>query len=117
MGTSQSRDQRNSTSSTNGGGASSGGRLSFFSKSSHNHGHHTRPLKEHKRHGVVTVRINAINNNRRNSEGPPSQVITPKGAILFGSLSNPVAIQNGKSNFIFLLISLWFSLTLFFFYS
>lgn len=91
MGTGQSRDQRHSTSSASG----SPGRLSLFSKSSNgNNGH--RPLKEHKRHGVVTVRVSAMNNTRRNSEGQVNQVITPKGAILYGSLFNPAVIQNGK---------------------
>ncbi len=92
MGTGQSRDQRNSTVSVGGGG-----RLSLFSKSSSGN----RPLREHKRHGVVTVRINSVNNNRRNSEGQLSHVITPKGAILYGSLFNPAVIQNGKSKFIY----------------
>ncbi len=53
-------------------------------------------LREHKRHGVVTVKINAMNNNRRNSEAQLNHVITPKGAILYGTLFNPSAIQKGK---------------------
>lgn len=53
-------------------------------------------LREHKRHGMVTVKINCVNNNRRNSEGQINHVITPKGAILYGSLFNPAVLQKGK---------------------
>jgi hypothetical protein len=52
-------------------------------------------LKERKRHGFVTVKLNSVNSNRRVSESATPQIITPRGAILFGSLFNPAVIQNG----------------------
>ena len=61
-------------------------------------GNPKQTLREHKRHGVVTVKINAMNNNRRNSEAQLNHVISPKGAILYGTLFNPTAIQKGKTS-------------------
>lgn len=53
-------------------------------------------LREHKRHGFVTVKINSNNPNRRPNEAVINHIITPKGSILYGSLFSPTAIVKGK---------------------
>ena len=67
----------------------------FKTPSSSSMGVTQRRLKEHKRHGFVVVKIHSVNSSRRNSDAHINHVITPKGAILFGSLFNPAVIQNG----------------------
>lgn len=53
--------------------------------------------KEHKRHGVVTMKMTLHNPTRRNSEQHITQTITPKGCILYGSLAfDPAVVQHGK---------------------
>lgn len=54
-----------------------------------------KQLKEHKRYGFVTVKINSVHSNRRNGDGVMNQIVTPKGCILYGSLYNPLPIQKG----------------------
>jgi len=51
--------------------------------------------KEHKRHGVVTMKMTLHNPTRRNSEQHITQTITPKGCILYGSLAfDPAVVQH-----------------------
>jgi hypothetical protein len=57
--------------------------------------HKSKLLREHKRHGFVSVKINASNSGRRLGEGQITNIVTPKGAILYGSLFNPSSIQRG----------------------
>lgn len=52
-------------------------------------------MKEHKRHGIVVVKIMNAANNRRNNNHT-THVITPKGSVLFGSVYNPNIIQKGS---------------------
>ena len=54
-----------------------------------------KPLREHKRHGIVTVKINSPASGRRGSDAQITHVVSPKGAILYGSLFNPSLIQRG----------------------
>lgn len=49
-------------------------------------------LKEHKRHGVVVVKVNVGAANRRGGDNPLTHVITPKGAIIFGNHLNPTGM-------------------------
>jgi hypothetical protein len=60
-----------------------------------------RLLKEHKRHGVVTIKLNSNTSGRRLGEQQITHVVTPKGAILYGSLFNPNPIQRGEFPFPF----------------
>ena len=60
------------------------------------HGGSKSILREHKRHGLVTVKIANVNNNRRDNLGQINHIISPKGAILYGTLFNPNIIQKGK---------------------
>ena len=54
--------------------------------------------REHKRHGVVTLRMNNIAPNRQHDV--ITHKITPKGCILYGaSQFNPAVIQNGEVSF------------------
>ena len=54
--------------------------------------------KEHKRHGVVTMKMTLHNPTRRNSEQHITQTITPKGCILYGSLAfDPAVVQHGMA--------------------
>ena len=53
------------------------------------------PLREHKRHGFVTVKVHSNNPNRRPNEGVVSHIISPKGSILYGSLHSPTQIVKG----------------------
>jgi hypothetical protein len=94
---------------------SGGFRASRFSNTStDNPNPKGRFLKEHKRHGVVTVKINSTNSGRRLGESQVSHVITPKGSILYGSLFNPAPIQRGRSsqvpNMIFLIYLLFIAI-------
>ena len=53
--------------------------------------------REHKRHGVVTLKMVSANPVRRGAETIVTHTITPKGCILFGSQHfNPAVVQNGK---------------------
>lgn len=55
------------------------------------------PLREHKRFGVVVVKYQSTSGaTRRGPDGTVSQVVTPRGVILYGSLYNPTSIQKGK---------------------
>ena len=50
--------------------------------------------REHKRHGVVTLKMANLTPNRRSDQ--ITHTITPKGCILYGaSMFNPAVIQNG----------------------
>eukprot|EP01033_Poteriospumella_lacustris_P010467 gene10468-7441_t len=52
------------------------------------------PLREHKRFGVVVVKYQSASGaTRRGPDGTVSQVVTPRGVILYGSLYNPTSIQ------------------------
>jgi hypothetical protein len=73
--TSPSRNSRLSTSSDN--GRSSTGKV----------------IREHKRNGVVVVKLNSSAASRRGGDGQITHVVTPKGAILYGSLFNPTGMQ------------------------
>ena len=55
-----------------------------------------RYLKEHKRHGVVTVKMMNMANNRRGAENQLVHVISPKGSIIHGSVYNPALIKKCK---------------------
>lgn len=55
--------------------------------------------KEHKRHGIVTLKMVGANPVRRGAEAIVTHTITPKGCILYGSQNfNPAVVQNGKPN-------------------
>jgi len=68
------------------GSFTSDGRRSFNSNNNK-----PRHLKEHKRHGVVSVKLLSTNNNRSDSQ--VAHVVTPKGSIIFGSAINPALVQ------------------------
>ena len=62
-------------------------------------------LKEHKRFGVVSVKISNItiptntnDRNRLNQEGTVGYIVTPRGSILHGSLSPTSNIQKGNQH-------------------
>lgn len=53
--------------------------------------------KEHKRHGVVTLKMVVSNPTRRSSDTVVTHTITPKGCILYGSLAfDPCVVQQGE---------------------
>lgn len=52
-------------------------------------------FREHKRNGVVVVKLNSSAASRRGGDGQITHVVTPKGAILYGSLFNPTGMQRG----------------------
>lgn len=52
-------------------------------------------VREHKRNGVVVVKLNSSAASRRGGDGQITHVVTPKGAILYGSLFNPTSMQRG----------------------
>ena len=68
----------------------------------------TKPLREKARFGTVLVNITTLSTNRRNVEFPDSHVITPRGAILYGTLCSPRFIQ--RSKFIFFIFNIFFLL-------
>lgn len=72
------------------------GRLSTSSENGRN-GYLNKPqLREHKRYGVVVVKYQSSTGaTRRNPENIVSQVVTPRGVILYGTLYNPTSIQRG----------------------
>lgn len=84
MGTVSSSQQRSSRLST----SSDNGRS----------GHVGKPqIREHKRFGVVVVKYQSSTGaTRRNPENTVSQVVTPRGVILYGTLYNPTGIQRGN---------------------
>jgi hypothetical protein len=58
-------------------------------------------VKEHKRFGVVSVKIAANPNTltiaaARNNNSMIQHSVTPRGAVLYGSLCNPCVIQRGE---------------------
>jgi hypothetical protein len=53
-------------------------------------------LREHKRNGVVQLKISSLTTNRRNQEVTVNHTITPRGSILYGSMCNPLNVQMGK---------------------
>jgi hypothetical protein len=57
--------------------------------------------REHKRHGVVTLKMVSANpNGRRGAEQVVTHTITPKGCILYPSaIFNPAVVQHGKCPF------------------
>lgn len=58
--------------------------------------HPSKMLREHKRYGVVVVKYTSSTGSTRRPDGVVSHVVTPKGAIMYGSLFNPLSIQRGK---------------------
>jgi hypothetical protein len=70
------------------------GRLSTSSENGRN-GYLNKPqLREHKRYGVVVVKYQSSTGaTRRNPDNIVSQVVTPRGVILYGTLYNPTSIQ------------------------
>ncbi|RYH12646.1 hypothetical protein EON65_37685 [archaeon] len=59
-----------------------------------------KPPREHKRFGCVTLKVHTI--NARNAEDQVSHVLTPKGALLYGSLFNPgVVLKVGVDAHVF----------------
>lgn len=53
--------------------------------------------KEHKRHGVVTLKMVVSNPTRRANDQVVTHTITPKGCILYGSLAfDPMVVQQGE---------------------
>jgi len=83
MGNSQGSNQRSASVASEGSVISTGS-----GRSKH--------AREHKRHGVVTLKmVNASTPVRRGSESVITNVITPKGCIIYGSsVFNPAVIQN-----------------------
>jgi hypothetical protein len=71
----------------------------FTSEPATNNKNRKANLREHKRHGFVTVKINSNNPNRRPNEAVINHIISPKGSILYGSLFSPSAIVKGKTNY------------------
>lgn len=57
----------------------------------------TKHAKEHKRFGMVQVKIHTSNPARRNSETQINHVITPKGAVMYGSIFDPKNIMAGTN--------------------
>eukprot|EP01039_Chlorochromonas_danica_P000831 gene831-904_t len=49
-----------------------------------------KPAREHKRHGVVSVKIHPVNG--RSADDYISQVLTPKGGLFYGSSFNPAVV-------------------------
>ena len=96
--------------SANSGGTTTGHRASRFSFSSVDHGTNSisisnvnngrsnKFVREHKRFGVVVVKLNSAVAPRRGSDGTVSHVVTPKGAVLYGYLYHPASMQKGKIN-------------------
>ena len=66
------------------------------------HGNRTVHLREHKRYGVVNVKITNISTSRRSPENTVNHTITPRGTIIYGSVCNPFTIQKGKISEIFI---------------
>lgn len=55
--------------------------------------------KEHKRHGVVTLKMVVSNPTRRANDQVVTHTITPKGCILYGSQAfEPTVVQQGESS-------------------
>lgn len=53
--------------------------------------------RERGRYGVVNVKISSLAYaNRRTPENETTTIITPRGAIFYGSATNPAPIQKGN---------------------
>ena len=57
-----------------------------------------KAAKEHKRHGVVTLKMVVSNPTRRANDQIATHTITPKGCILYGSqVFDPLVVQQGET--------------------
>jgi hypothetical protein len=77
-------------------------------------------VREHKKHGTVTLKLVNMNPVRRGSDHIITHTITPRGCILYGSSAfNPAVVQNGNNLFVllFILKFLHTHRNIFFFYS